>query len=689
MISYNVIPSDTLSAIAQRNSTTVDQIMMINPEIKYKNLISAGQTINIPSESVRLQALKTKETTRQSPQDEMESPSLPCEKKENNTSEEEDDLEKYLHVIVLVSGTKNPVNDLFSFFLENPQAENNHLSNFSYWQNSFIESVLELKKCINDKYEGDVNFNIDLYKDFSWSGDNSYNERVNAGMKLAQNLKTKYKSWQNNNVYFHLIGHSHGGNVINEFSNHTLLSEKWFIKTIVYLSTPFFQRIHQPKSAVLHDNFNIYNIKNYYDLTQIFVADFTIVPSFQNFIDLFAPALKNAEKTFNALFSSVTNFVKSLRIVKDRLIDYIKSYRPFGTKPREAKKKLDTALSDLRIKAQQVKKDILEFASSVRNLLHIINNSLFRANTMPDKIKKDIKSVADHINEVLNELEPKAIMLVDSITNFNFGKIITLFINLIDRLFQIVASFVDQDWILKVVALFSLNIFDYFDNTRQKSNHYRGFSSCSPTVEEVSIYDSYRTSPNSFFFQTFKSRIEQNENSLDEQLESDFDSFKYSKWNNYDSSVILLISIYRILAAQLISNQLEFFKTKIESYYVYVKIVKSINDTVNKIVESINKGVNKLGRFLGYEDWGHFSVGNKKITAYFNRVEQSRITIISFVNNILMQNIQLVHYTQESGLKNAFNTEVPGTLAYLSVTSHSVSRKNFSEKTIKKMIENV
>ncbi|ETR67490.1 MAG: hypothetical protein OMM_11545, partial [Candidatus Magnetoglobus multicellularis str. Araruama] len=77
MISYKVISGDTLSEIAQCNSTTVDQIMMINPEIKDKNLIYAGQTINIPSESVRLQAFKAKETTKQSSQNEMESSSLP------------------------------------------------------------------------------------------------------------------------------------------------------------------------------------------------------------------------------------------------------------------------------------------------------------------------------------------------------------------------------------------------------------------------------------------------------------------------------------------------------------------------------------------------------------------------------------------------------------------------------------
>jgi len=45
---YEVQSGDTLGAIAQQNSTTVDKIMALNPQIKNKNLIMVGQDITIP-----------------------------------------------------------------------------------------------------------------------------------------------------------------------------------------------------------------------------------------------------------------------------------------------------------------------------------------------------------------------------------------------------------------------------------------------------------------------------------------------------------------------------------------------------------------------------------------------------------------------------------------------------------------
>jgi LysM repeat protein len=45
---YFVQKGDTLSEIAQRNHLTVDQIMAVNPQIKDKNKIYAGDTIYLP-----------------------------------------------------------------------------------------------------------------------------------------------------------------------------------------------------------------------------------------------------------------------------------------------------------------------------------------------------------------------------------------------------------------------------------------------------------------------------------------------------------------------------------------------------------------------------------------------------------------------------------------------------------------
>jgi LysM repeat protein len=48
MSSYRIKSGDTLSAIAQRNHTSVGALMKANPQIKNANLIIAGKTLNIP-----------------------------------------------------------------------------------------------------------------------------------------------------------------------------------------------------------------------------------------------------------------------------------------------------------------------------------------------------------------------------------------------------------------------------------------------------------------------------------------------------------------------------------------------------------------------------------------------------------------------------------------------------------------
>ena len=46
---YTIKPGDTLYKIAKKFNTTVAAIMAVNPQIKNKNLIYAGHTLNIPA----------------------------------------------------------------------------------------------------------------------------------------------------------------------------------------------------------------------------------------------------------------------------------------------------------------------------------------------------------------------------------------------------------------------------------------------------------------------------------------------------------------------------------------------------------------------------------------------------------------------------------------------------------------
>ncbi|WP_375563444.1 hypothetical protein ACE193_25480 (plasmid) [Bernardetia sp. OM2101] len=171
-------------------------------------------------------------------------------------------------IVMFVPGTTDPIN---TTALE-------HQANKEYWRNvkedqkNLWKSVKELKPQYLDLHIEDTFF--------SWSGDNNHDERVIAAERLLDLFMRVYPNWTEKSVHLHLIGHSHGGNVINEFTN-TIANApnfpaKWKIKSLTYLSTPFFQQQHQLNHSKLHPKCKIINVRNEYDLTQRVVADFTL-----------------------------------------------------------------------------------------------------------------------------------------------------------------------------------------------------------------------------------------------------------------------------------------------------------------------------------------------------------------------------------------------------------------------------
>ncbi|MFP2996462.1 hypothetical protein ABN763_11150 [Spongiivirga sp. MCCC 1A20706] len=154
----------------------------------------------------------------------------------------------------------------------------NHEANKSYWRqkeedaDNFWSAVKDLKPQFLDLHIED--------QFFSWSGDNSVEARTEAANRLLDLFLRVYKNWTDQEVMLHLIGHSHGGNVINQFTRiigeNASFPEKWRVKSIVYLSTPFFQKEHQLAHTYLHDDCKILNVYNEYDITQRFIASFSL-----------------------------------------------------------------------------------------------------------------------------------------------------------------------------------------------------------------------------------------------------------------------------------------------------------------------------------------------------------------------------------------------------------------------------
>ena len=184
--------------------------------------------------------------------------------------------EDVFHLVVLVAGTTDPIN---AFITEESRARSYAHPN-TYWDQKFYEGVQALVA---------ETPNAALFDMHGWTGDNRKGNREVAGAYLVNRLVGANKekafygpSYKKKKIYFHLVGHSHGGNVINEVTRQIAnlggqWPSTWKIKSFTYLSTPFFQKLHQVKmGGFVHGQAEVLNVYNDYDLTQRMLADFSL-----------------------------------------------------------------------------------------------------------------------------------------------------------------------------------------------------------------------------------------------------------------------------------------------------------------------------------------------------------------------------------------------------------------------------
>jgi hypothetical protein len=188
-----------------------------------------------------------------------------------------------VHVLILVPGTTDPVNT-------NTNKAISYTSVNQYWDAPFYNSI---KEYVNQK------LNFELFDWHGWSGDNRIANRETAGKYLVnrliggtiggKKLSAFYEeAAQNSKMYFHLLGHSHGGNVMNEMTKEIdalgdKWPEKWKIKSLIYLSTPFFKELHKVKysESFFHPKAEVFNARSDYDMTQRMLADFSLHPIYE------------------------------------------------------------------------------------------------------------------------------------------------------------------------------------------------------------------------------------------------------------------------------------------------------------------------------------------------------------------------------------------------------------------------
>lgn len=201
------------------------------------------------------------------------------------------------HIFVLVAGTVDPI----CLTASSIKRASSYTCSNNYWaeNTAFIEKL----KALCDNHT-----NLALFDAHGWSGDNTKTNREIAGAYLANRLcgsngeKAYYSGYRERKVAFHLIGHSHGGNVLNEFTKRTAVApewpEQWQIKSITYLSTPFFNELHQLDSRRFTPDCRIINVTNDFDLTQRVIADFSMydMVSAYNLVKDDAPTLARVVK---------------------------------------------------------------------------------------------------------------------------------------------------------------------------------------------------------------------------------------------------------------------------------------------------------------------------------------------------------------------------------------------------------
>lgn len=178
------------------------------------------------------------------------------------------------HIFILIPGATGPV---FSSSEAENVVQNDRQS--QEWED-YPKLIKGLRRLCAERP------NLFIFGEHRWSGDNTQANREIAGAYLADRLcgsngkKACYEAYLGKRVAFHLIGHSHGGNVLNEMTKRAAKAcqwpSHWEIKSIIYLSTPFFKYQHQLDTTRLHQDCAIINVTNDFDLTQRVIADFAM-----------------------------------------------------------------------------------------------------------------------------------------------------------------------------------------------------------------------------------------------------------------------------------------------------------------------------------------------------------------------------------------------------------------------------
>ena len=599
-----------------------------------------------------------------------------------------------LHVLVLIAGTTDPINATTSTSSRSIsygtssqdlalQTHKNYTQiPVNYWDKRFKIDI----EALDEKY-----VNLVLFPFHGWTGDNSVENRKIAGEFLINRLcgangeKPYYeKTWQNKEIIFHLLGHSHGGNVINEMTQQisrlgSQWPQKWKIKSLIYLSTPFFKELHQVKvdENFFHKDAEVFHMFNKYDLTQRMLADFSLEP--------LADALENIDT--KELKDAIENTTK---LMKEIPFGNLKEFHFKYAGARFMSHENGLALYQSTIDSLYSKQEII-----VNNKSKIQTFGLI-------KIFEELISLCDKLNQPYNfdKIEPsikgtsqaKPTNQRKLLSNTNHKRLTSLFRLLIEDINLVIATLSERirvktsegssskfdkaDYISDMFSLDSfvnhlLDLLDINSETLISSNMALSLWDSLYLIlkDNIKVFDNTYVHPNKQFKRTFlENKISYKDVTKDDLYNNAFNS------KNYDNFI----------------NKIEAIENKFETNpnrYNLLDLLFTLlaNDKpiygLIKELASWNKWINR-GE---YATWGTLDTNLKRVRNLFTNLEK---IFDDRYFNLLDTSHRLTKEQLEKNEDNNphNNTLKRGELMYFLTESHSTSRR-YLHKELKEFLE--